>query len=64
MEKAPPKFVLIDSREPAYCTLLSFSDLKFLLDIEKIPRDHLVRMTLDFNQFKSTLGVILIAVSS
>ncbi len=56
LEKAPPKFVLIDSREPAYCTLLSFSDLKFLRDIEKIPRDQLVRMTLDFNQFKIDPG--------
>ena len=52
-EKSSPRFVLIDTRKPEYCALISFSDPRFLLKIEKIPRDQLVKMALDFNQFRS-----------
>ena len=51
-EDAPTDYVLLDSTDPAYCLMYGFSEIEFLLKIKQIPRDQLVRMTLDINQLK------------
>ena len=53
---SPPRFVLFDSRNPAFCVLYSFSDVKFLLDIKGVEKTDLAQMTLDWNKFTGNPG--------